>query len=111
MSRIWSNVAINRREPRRIFLLKFHAMHVVNHLPWPDCAAVYEAETGERITDDQLRLRVKRAVEDTTFVRVVELPKKVVVSVFELTLVGCIWCSIRKWVTKVKGLFRRKAKQ
>jgi len=107
MPKIWSNIAIDKREQRRVFLLKFHAMHTVNNMPWSDCAAAYEAETGERITDDQLRLRVKRAVEDTTFVRVVELPKKVVVSVFELTFAGCVWCTIRKMVTRIVNLFRR----
>lgn len=106
MSNSWSNVAIDKRERRRIFLLRFHAMHTVNKMPWSDCAAVYEAETGEKITDNQLRLRVKRAVEDTKFVRVVELPKKVVVSVFELTFMGCVWCAVRKWFTKVRGFFR-----
>lgn len=107
MSRLLSSATIDRHERKRVFLLKFHAMHMINKMPWSDCATVYEAETGESITDDQLRLRVKRAVEDTKFVRIVELPKKVVVSVFELTLVGCVWCSIRKWITKIRGMLRR----
>lgn len=96
-----SNIKITEREKKRIYLLKFHAMHTVNRMPWSDCAVVYEAETGEKISDDQLRLRVKRAVHDTKFVRVTEFPKKVVVSAFDLTITGCVWCAIRKFITRV----------
>lgn len=103
-----SREAIDRHEKKRLFLLKFHAMHTVNRMPWPDCAAIYEAETGEPITGDVLRLRVGRAVRDAGFVRVVEFPEKVVVSVFELTFFGCAWCAMRRFFSKIGNFWRKK---
>lgn len=96
-----SDLFITERERRRDFLLKFNGMHECCRMSWDDCAAVYEAETGDRITGDALRLKVKRAVENAGFVRITEFPEKIVVSVEELSLQGCIWCSIRKFFTKM----------
>lgn len=107
MSTVFSRAVIDRHEKKRVFLLKFHAMHEVNHMPWADCAAIYEAETGEPVTEDQLRLRVKRAVRDRGFVRVSEFPEKVVVSLYELTFFGCVWCSFRKFFTKIRDFFQK----
>lgn len=103
-----SDVFITEREQKRDFLLKFNGMHECCHMSWEDCAAVYEAETQERISGDALRLKVKRAVENAGFVRITEFPEKIVVSVQELTLHGCVWCAIRKFFTRLFGSMGKK---
>lgn len=100
---MFSDVFITERERKRDFLLKFNGMHECCNMSWDDCAAVYEEMTGSRISADALRLRVKRAVEDAGFVRITEFPKKIVVSVQELTIHGCIWCAIRRFFTRLFG--------
>ena len=109
-ARRFSSRTIERRDAKRLFLLKFHAMHEVNHIPWSDCAAMYEAETGEAVTEDQLRNRVKRAVMDAGFVKISEFPEKIVVSVFELSFFGCVWCAIRKFFSKIGRFSQKSAK-
>lgn len=106
--RAMSRATIERHEKKRLFLLRFHAMHAVNHMPWPDCAAIYEAETGEAISGDVLRLRVNRAVRDAGFVRVVEFPDKIVVSASELTFFGCALCVMRRFLEKIGDFWRKK---
>lgn len=96
-----SDVFITERERKRDFLLKFNGMHECCNMSWDDCAAVYEGTTGRKITGDALRLKVKRAIEDAGFVRVTEFPEKIVVSVNELTLQGCVWCAIRRFFTRI----------
>lgn len=78
-------------------------------MTWDECAYVYFNETGDKIDGNSLRKRVKRAVDDAGFVRVVELPKKIVVSAFDLTLGGCILCAIRKFFTKIRSKFVKKS--
>ena len=102
-----TDFAITEHEKRRDFLLRFNAMHECCGMTWDECAYVYFNETGDRIDGGMLRKRVKRAVEDAGFVRVVELPKKIVVSAFDLTLGGCIVCAIRKFFTKAKRFFKK----
>lgn len=102
-----TDLAITEREIRRDYLLRFNAMHECCGMTWDDCAHVYFTEKGEKIDADTLRKRVKRAVDDAGFVRVVELPKKIVVSAFDLTLGGCILCSIRKFFTKIRSFMAK----
>jgi len=96
-----SDVFITDRELKRDFLLRFNGMHRCCRMTWGECANVYEHETGEKITSEALRSKVRRAVRDAGFVRVTEFPEKVVVSVQELTVHGCIWCAIRRFFTKI----------
>lgn len=109
--RLFSRVSLDKREQKRLFLLKFRAMHDLNHMTWDDCAAVYESETGKPISGDHLRLKVKRASKDAGFVRVSEFPEKIVVSVFELSFFGCFWCAIRKFFTKIGGFWNKKGEK
>lgn len=102
-----TDFAITERERRRDFLLRFNAMHECCGMTWDECAYVYSIETGEHIDGSSLRKRVNRAFLDAGFVRVTELPRKVVVSAFDLTLGGCILCAIRKLFTRIKGIFRK----
>lgn len=101
------DLVISERERRRDFLLKFNGMRECCGMSWDDCAAVYEAETGRRIAPDALRMKVRRAVENAGFVRITEFPEKVVVSVQELTLHGCLWCAIRRFFTRIFGRGRK----
>lgn len=93
-------------DKNRLFLLKFHAMHEVDHMSWNDCAFVYEAETGNKISPDSLRLKVKRAVKSQKMFRITEFPEKIVVSVYELTVFGCVWCAIRQFFSKIASKTR-----
>ena len=102
-----SHAELEKREQRRLFLLKFRAMHDVNGMTWADCASVYESETGKPITGDILRLKVKRAARNAGYVQISEFPEKIVVSVFELSFFGCVWCAIRRFFDKFRG-FRHK---
>ena len=97
---------MGRLKHSREFTAKFHAMHEVCRMSWSDCAAVWEAETGERVTPQALRLRAKRAVFGSGHVRVTELPDKVVVSMSELTVGNCVLCAIRRLWERAKAWFR-----
>ena len=107
--RVFSRASIEKKEQKRLFLLKFRAMHDVNRMTWADCATIYEAEAGKPISGDRLRLKVKRAEKDAGFVRISEFPEKIVVSVYELSFFGCFWCAVRKFLTKIREFFVKKA--
>lgn len=98
---MFSDVFITERERKRDFLLKFNGMHECCNMSWDDCAMIYRDMTGHKISADALRLKVKRAIKDAGFVRVSEFPEKIVVSVQELTIHGCVWCAIRKFFTRI----------
>lgn len=104
-----TDLFITERERRRDFLLRFNAMHECCGMTWDECAYVYFNETGEKLDGNSLRKRVKRVAMDSSFVRVTELPKKIVVSAFDLTLGGCILCAIRKFFTKIRSKIVKKA--
>jgi len=109
-SRVFSHASLEKRELKRLFILKFRAMHDVNHMTWDDCASVYESETGEPISGNKLRLKVKRAAKDAGFVHISEFPEKIVVSVFELSFFGCFWCAVRKFFAKIGDFWRKTGK-
>jgi len=102
-----SDFFITERERKRDFLLKFNGMHECCRMSWDECAHVYGEETGDRIGPDALRKRVRRAVRNAGFVRITEFPEKIVVSVQELTVRGCIWCAIRRFFSKIKARFTK----
>jgi hypothetical protein len=105
-----TDVFITEREQRRDRLLRFNGMHRCCKMTWDECAHVFSEENGENLTGEALRKRVKRAVDDVKFVRITEFPKKIVVSAFDLTLSGCIWCAIRKFFTKIRNFCKKDAK-
>lgn len=95
----------DEKTAKRNLLLRFNAMHSVCLMSWSDCAAVYEAETGEQIKPDALRMRVKRAITDKNHVHITELPTKIVVSMEELSMKNCLVCAIEKVWTRLKRFF------
>jgi hypothetical protein len=100
-----SNSEMLKREKERLFILKFNAMHEVCKMSWRECANVYEEETGVHLTASALRHRARRALQNTKYVTVTELPHKVVVSVHDLTLFGCICCAVRRFFSKIFTYF------
>ena len=98
---------ITDREKKRDFLLKFNGMHKSCHMSWKECAYIYEQETGKHISPDALRNKVRRAIKNRDFVKITEFPRKIVVSVQELTLGGCVVCWIRKMATKIANYVKK----